>query len=169
MKRSGLVCSLGSEFDNFLLAPIGDDNNGMQLSVLSALARLDVDPWEEAATLARLPGDTATRKLASLIAALPAEPSARPDSATIAARLIPLLPRRVGSSVPSRPTLPGVGTVTRSPLTTYLIFYVIFTLFMLACRWLVASPQASAQLDSAPTTLPARMVSPQSLPPSTGR
>jgi hypothetical protein len=59
--------------------------------------------------------------------------------------LIPLLPRRVGSNVPSHPTLPGVGTVTRSPLMTYLIFYVIFTLFMLGCCWLVASPQAPAQ------------------------
>ena len=168
MKRSGLLPSLGCEFDNFLLAPIGDDNNGMQLSVLSALARLDVDPWEEAATLARLPGDTATRKLASLIAALPAGPSARPDSATIAARLIPLLPGRVGSDGPSRPTLPGVGTTTSSPILAYLVFYAIITLFMLAFQWLVASPQVPAKLDSAPT-LPARIISPQSPPPSTGR
>jgi hypothetical protein len=63
MKRTGSVFTLGSEFDNFLLAPIGDDNNGMLLSVLSALARLDVDPWEEAAVLARLPGDVATRAI----------------------------------------------------------------------------------------------------------
>ena len=95
MKRTGSVFSLGSEFDDFLLAPIGDDNNGMQLSVLSALARLDVDPWEEAAALARLPRAAAASKLASRIAALPAGPSARPDPRTIAARLIPLLPRPV--------------------------------------------------------------------------
>ncbi len=43
---------LGSEFDNFLFAPIGVDKNGMVLSVVSALARLDVDPWEEAEELA---------------------------------------------------------------------------------------------------------------------
>ena len=80
MKRTGSVCPLGSEFDGFLLAPIGDDNNGMLLSVLSALARLDVDPWEEAAALARLPGDVATKKLASLNAALPAGQPAPPRS-----------------------------------------------------------------------------------------
>jgi hypothetical protein len=165
MKRSDSLSSLGSEFDNFLLAPIGEDNNGMLLSVLSALARLDVDPWEEAATLARLPGDAATRKLASLISALPDGPSARPDSATIAARLISLLPRGVGSDVPSQLTLPGAGTVTRSPVVTYLIFYVVFTLFMLVSHWLVASPQAPAQLNSAPTA-PTNTVSPQSPPPS---
>ena len=55
------MSSLASEFDNFLLAPIGDDNNGMQLSVLSALARLNVDPWEQAATLALLPADAVER------------------------------------------------------------------------------------------------------------
>ena len=37
-----------SEFDSFLCAPIGEERNGMLLSVLSALARLDVDPWQEA-------------------------------------------------------------------------------------------------------------------------
>jgi hypothetical protein len=40
---------LGPEFENFLFAPIGEDSNGMVLSVLSALARLDIDPWQEAA------------------------------------------------------------------------------------------------------------------------
>jgi hypothetical protein len=164
MKRAGSVYSLGSEFDDFLLAPIGDDNNGMQLSVLSALARLDVDPWEEAAALALLPRDAATRKLAALIAALPAGPSARPDAATIAARLIPLLPRRAGADVASRPMLPGVGTVTRSPILTYVILYAIFMLFMLVFQWLVASPQVPAQPNSAPAP-PARVLSPQASPP----
>lgn len=168
MKRSVPVSSLGSEFDEFLLAPIGEDNNGMLLSVLSALARLDVDPWEEAATLARLPADTATRKLASLIAALPDGPSARPDSGTIAARLIPLLPRRVGSDVLSRLTLPDIEPVTKSPVVRYLIFYVIFTLFMLTCQWLLGSAQAPAQLNSA-ATLPTNSVSPEALRRSTGQ
>lgn len=66
----------------------------MLLSVLSALARLNVDPWQEAAKLALLPGETATQKLAAIIAALPDGPSARRDPRTIAARLIALLPRR---------------------------------------------------------------------------
>jgi hypothetical protein len=164
MKRTGSVFPLGSEFDDFLLAPIGDDNNGMLLSVLSALARLDVDPWEEAAALARLPGDAATRKLTSLLAALPAGPSARPDSATIAARLIPLLPHRVDRQAASRPTSPSVATITHSPILTYLIVNVVFLLFMLAYRWLVASPPAPAQVNGA--NLPTEhIVSPQSPPP----
>jgi hypothetical protein len=43
----------------------------MPLSVLSALARLDVDPWEEAAKLSELPKDTAAQRLASFIVRLP--------------------------------------------------------------------------------------------------
>jgi hypothetical protein len=56
MAPSASVSHLGSEFDNFLFASIGESRNGMLLSVLSALARLDLDPWQEAAELARLPG-----------------------------------------------------------------------------------------------------------------
>ena len=167
MKRTGSVFSLGSEFDDFLLAPVGDDNNGMLLSVLSALARLDVDPWEEAAALARLPGDVATRKLAALISVLPAGPSARPDSATIAARLIPLLPGRADRGVPSRPASPSVATIPHSPILTYLIVNVVFLLLMLAYRWLVASPPSPTQGNSA-NVATAHVVSPQSAPPSTG-
>ena len=167
MKRTVSAFSLGTEFDNFLLAPIGDDNNGMLLSVLSALARLDVDPWEEAAVLARLPGDVATRKLAALISVLPPGPSARPDSETIAARLIPLLPRRVDREIPSRPTSTSVATATHSPMLTYLIVNVIFLLLTLAYRWLVASPPAPAQVNGA-NVATGHIVSPQSSPPSTG-
>ena len=74
MTRSPSFLVLGSEFDDFLFAPIGEDRNDMPLSVLSALARLDIDPWHEAAELARLPRETATQRLASLIAALPDGP-----------------------------------------------------------------------------------------------
>lgn len=100
---------LGSELDAFLFAPIGEEGNGMLLSVVSALARLDVDPRQEAAQLARLPAATATRRLTSLLEALPDTAPARQEPATVAARLVGLLcltwslgsARRVSNS-PSR-------------------------------------------------------------------
>jgi hypothetical protein len=79
----------GSEF---LFAPIGEDRDGMLVSVLSGLARSDVDPWQEAARLAELPEETATQRLASLIGALPDRVASYPESRTIAARLVALLP-----------------------------------------------------------------------------
>ena len=97
MSRSVCASLLGPEFDSFLYAPLGEERNGMRLSVLSALARLEVDPWQEAAKLAGLPGATATERLASLIALLPDEPLMHRDPETIAARLVALLPRRASS------------------------------------------------------------------------
>jgi hypothetical protein len=89
------------EFNDFLYASIGADGNEMTLSVLSALSRLNVDPWEEAAVLSRLPTDTATQRLASLIARLPGGRWALADARKIADRLIELLPQSVSSNAPS--------------------------------------------------------------------
>jgi hypothetical protein len=84
---------LGSEFDAFLFSAIGDDRNGMSLSVVSLLARRDLDPWQEAARLAEMPTAAATRRLESFIRALPDQPLTLPDSGAVAARLVALLPR----------------------------------------------------------------------------
>ena len=86
------------EFDDFLYAAIGAERNEMPLTVLSALSRLDVDPWEEAAELSELPKDMAAQRLASLIARLPGGRWVQ-DAKAIADRLIELLPRRSRSRV----------------------------------------------------------------------
>jgi len=144
MTGSASVSLLGSEFEDFLFAPIGEDRNGMLLSVLSALARLDVDPWQEAAKLAELPGETATKRLASLIAVLPGGPSAHLDPETIAARLIVLLPRRVSSNIPSRETLLSAGPVPNS----WAVIYVIVMVLVLGTQCIIASLQPP-QVDNA--------------------
>src|SRR5271170_8089798 len=135
---------LGPEFDDFLFAPIGEDSNGMVLSVLSALARLDIDPWQEAANLSGLPGGAATQRLASLIAALPDESSAYPDPATVAARLVALLPRPANPNIPSRATLFGAGAVTHRPAVTDV--FVNFMGFALGGQRNAANPLPAAQI-----------------------
>jgi len=167
MIRSTSVSVLGSEFDDFLFAPIGEDKNDMPLSMLSALARLDIDPWQEAAELSRLPEETATQRLAPLIAALSDGPSANLDPGTIAARLIALLPRRARSNIPSRETVVSAATNPRAVISAIFI-NVIFTIFMLAAQWIVASRQPPAQVDSA--HVPASStVFPQMPPPNFSR
>ena len=84
---------LGREFDNFLFAPLGDDLNGAPLSVVSALARLDVDPWKEALSLARMPREPAMGRLTSLIASLPKDSATGFAPEVAATRLIALLPQ----------------------------------------------------------------------------
>lgn len=83
-----------SDLNGFLFADIGMERSGMPLSVISALARLDFDPWQEAGRLARLPRTTAADGLARLIAGLPASLWPMPDAKQIAARLVALLPER---------------------------------------------------------------------------
>ena len=94
MIHTALTPLLGREFDDFLFAPIGEERNGTTLSVLSALARFDVDPWQETASLAGMPKERATERLAALIAATSADVATGQAAATIAARLIALLPLR---------------------------------------------------------------------------
>jgi hypothetical protein len=83
---------LGSEFDAFLFAPIGEEKSGMILSVASALARLGIDPWNESRRLAQMPSAKATDALASMIASLPWTQLSFADAAGIAVRLVALLP-----------------------------------------------------------------------------
>jgi hypothetical protein len=79
-------------FDNFLFAEVGEEQNGMSLSVVSALARLDLDPWSEAASLSRLSKRVAGERLTSLLSSLPRSQVVALDPATVV-RLIELLPR----------------------------------------------------------------------------
>jgi hypothetical protein len=111
MTHIALAPLIGPEFDKFLCASIGDGRNGTMLSVLSALARLDVDPWLEAAALARMPRAEATKRLTALIAALPDDLSADVPTDTIARDLVALLPRTIGFNVAS----PASGFATAGP------------------------------------------------------
>lgn len=84
---------LDSEFGAFLYAPIGEERNGMPLSVVSALTRLDIDPWQEAVRLAGLRQEEAVSALAQTIDRLPDIKRELWDARGIALRLVSLLPR----------------------------------------------------------------------------
>ena len=85
-----------SDLNGFLFAEVGVEASGMRLTVLSALARLGVDPWQEAGRLAKLPRAAAVDGLAGMIAAMPACPWSLADATAIAARLVDMLPARNG-------------------------------------------------------------------------
>jgi hypothetical protein len=94
MKAPASNFGLGSEFDNFLFAPIAEDRNGLAMSVVSMLGRLNLDPWQAAASLAGLPVELATQKLTALLGRLPGPALQEPGSRALAIRLVALLPRR---------------------------------------------------------------------------
>jgi hypothetical protein len=156
MTHSSTFSSLGSEFDAFLFAPIGEEENGMLLSVVSALARLDLDPWREAAELARMPKETARRKLTSLIEALPKGALPRPDPATISGGLIALLPRGANSSrgtsssIVLSETFPSTGAVINSrAFILVILINALFLVGMMSAHWASASLHPSAPAHSA--------------------
>ena len=116
MTHAALTPLLGLEFDNFLFASIGDDRNGPLLSVVSALARLDVDPWKEAASLACMPRELAMKRLSSLIASLPKGSTASLSPEVVAASLIARLPQTAGFNVPAPAALLQVVPTQHSRL-----------------------------------------------------
>ncbi|HLG88862.1 MAG TPA: hypothetical protein VKZ79_16865 [Alphaproteobacteria bacterium] len=77
---------LNGELDPFLTESVGIEENGMALTVLSALARLGLDPWAEARYLASLPKQAAILAIARRFALK--------DDSAIAARLAVLLPEQ---------------------------------------------------------------------------
>ncbi len=130
MSRSLTSPLLGSQFNDFLFAPVGEEKNGMLLSVLSALARLDLDAWQEAATLARLPRTTATERLAGLIATLPDAVLVHKNPAEIASRLIERLPRPTYSDLLTADSAPATNMRAANRIQTLLFLALVLMLFI---------------------------------------
>jgi hypothetical protein len=127
----------GSQFDAFLFAQIGEDVNGLPLSVVSALARMDLDPWQEAGELAQLPAEVAIQRLAGLLRSLPDRYLGSSDGAAIAARLIALLQRPPARM--QRTSLPHARLInlTRIQPRTYVL---VFALCVFLLLWFTRSP-----------------------------
>jgi hypothetical protein len=115
---------LGSEYDSFLTSPLWLDRNNSPLSVMSALARLDLDPWSEAAALAALSKAAAVTRLSALLGPLPGAPSTKPDREGLCQRALGLLPAQyaVTTRLPALglPTVPKTGIMARQTSSSLL-------------------------------------------------
>jgi hypothetical protein len=130
----------------------------VSLSVLSALARLDVDPWQEAGELTRLPRDAAI--------ALPDGLPVHLDPGTISGRLIALLPSHTRFNTHSHQTLPDLGQEPNSRAVSYAIIVIIS--LMLGAQCIMASRQPPAQVDDTHTPAFSTLL-PQMPPPNSGQ
>jgi hypothetical protein len=159
MTQPSRVPMLGRQFDQFLHAPVVQEANGMPLTVLSALARLNIDPWDEAQRLAKLPREAAALALSAVIAALPNGPAAGPNAQAIVARLTALLPAGVAPGERSADRALAAGT--KNDVHAILTYYLIGMALYLGLTWLlgpatqatpppnVASPAAIASSPQA--------------------
>lgn len=92
MSASDVLHPDGSDYDAFLFAEVGEDRTGAAVTVLSALARLDLEPWTEARELSRLGPEDAQVRLTTHFEAITDIPALASESR--AAELVSLLPKR---------------------------------------------------------------------------
>lgn len=100
MSASDVLHPDGSDYDAFLYAQLGEDRTGAAVTVLSALARLDFEPWAEARELARLGREGAQVRLTTHFEAITDIPALALASEGRAAKLVSLLPLRAPLRVP---------------------------------------------------------------------
>lgn len=96
-----------ARYTPFLFTVVGTEradarNSGEEITVLTALARIGLDPWQEAARLSVLPRLEAARSLAATFTNLPDTRWDRGDAAGTAQRMIDTLPE-VSRSAPAVP------------------------------------------------------------------
>ena len=111
----------------------------MLLSVLSALARLDIDPWREAVELARMPKGAANRRVMSLIAGLEIASPTPLEPETIAARLVALLPTAFISPASSEALLAGGVVMGPRGVLYAVLFSLLLVVAMAGAQWATAS------------------------------
>ena len=125
----------GHAYDAFLFESLGVQENGMDLSVLSALARAGVDPWAEAKRLTSLPRQAAVTAILKFT-----------GDAETARRLVDLLPRS------AMPLAPSAEIEERERLFRRYGLLVIIAWLMIAIAFMMYSQNGH---PLAPTVTPA--------------
>ena len=120
----------------FLGAAVGEDGTGADVSVLSMLARLDVDPWTEATDLSHMQERPARQRLEDLLTLFTDVPTLVSDQGRVASMLLALLPRRANGV-----RLPQVAASHAKTLlpTEAPLYWIIWTILILG--WITALAQ----------------------------
>jgi hypothetical protein len=148
MSASTSMAPSASAFNNFLYAGVGDEKNGVVLTMLSALARQNVDPWDEAADLSRQPFDTAMGRLVSILETLPVQSSPADRTAT-AERLISLLPNEVAMNTGDHKV--NLPLPTGMPHVNDLALVMFFLALMFVGQWVYFNQTEAIARQSAAT------------------
>lgn len=120
----------------FLGAAIGEDQTGANVSVLSMLARLDIDPWVEATDLAHMQDAAARQRLEALLTRFTDVTILVSEQGRVASALLALLPHRAQRAglrqnpVADPLTLPPAGAP---------VYWIVATIFIIS--WIAALAQ----------------------------
>jgi hypothetical protein len=180
--KDGSFASSNADFERFVYADVATEPNGMELSILSALSRLGLDPWQEAQRLAQLSPFAAADGLAQILRAVPAVQALRLDVKVIAERLVALLPVEgtvTGGHLPSK----LAATTVQVPRGLTLVMMgaifggLLMPLFMpkqaepvAPTSWIADAPKAPVKPQAVPgqsasTTLPGHPEAPATTTP----
>jgi hypothetical protein len=112
------------EMDPFLFASVGEEIAGIPLSVVSALAQLDLDPRSEAARLSNLTREAAATQLGRLFARLPDRRWTSSEIRRIASTLVELLPTAQNGGEKNNP----ITSPKTSPIASGHLIYLALAL-----------------------------------------
>ena len=130
---SGLT-TLDPRFDRFLYASLCDRDE-ITVSVLSTLTRQDIDPWQLAAQLTRLPKAQAVKSLASIVEKSDSRRWSRSEANEVAARLVEFLPSKNNSEL---------ARFSMKSLKDHLMVWVTFGIFWGMLALYARTPQEAA-------------------------
>lgn len=127
MATNAVLDPQNHDFDRFLHASVGEDYNGNGVTVLSALARLNLDPWQEARELASLGREAAGVRLDTLLSRVCDVPALEQDDGAVAQDLAGLLPKNASQAMAG-----AAPEAKRLTISTGLIWTLVAVLFLAA-------------------------------------
>lgn len=128
MSRMDGLRQTGTPFDRFLYAELGEDRAGNAVSVLSALARLGLDPWAKAMELSAMTQDGARQQLKLVLARFHDVPALDHDRDTIIAKLIDVLPNARRGQTDQGPGMPAnLGAIGPIPIAIAILVILFLT------------------------------------------
>jgi hypothetical protein len=154
-----------SDLNSFLFADIGVEASGNNLSVLSALARMGMDPWQEGGRLAKLPRRAAADALGKLIEAMPASRWSQSEAWVIASRLVVLLPNAAARAASGPVEKTGQAAEGQWGIL-FAVLAMIFVGLALNRVGLLSPSPATPQASHAPASPPAPAAV---IPPASGQ
>lgn len=133
MTKTDILNPHPPEFERFLYAAVGEDRNGLVVTVLSTLARLGLDPWSETADLVTLGRDAARLRLELLLSKFRDVPALGKDHGKVAHELSLLLPK----GPPQSSLTHSVTTAAKGHSSSSFALWTMVAIFVLVAQVLV--------------------------------
>lgn len=139
MTQPAVLSQNPPEFERFLYATVGEDRNGSVVTVLSTLARLGLDPWNETAELVTLGRDAAGTRLGILLSRFRDVPALGSTHGRVARELSLLLPEGPPARALQQAASKASGGRLRSSGAIWAMIAVFFILMQVLFSWLLGS------------------------------